>query len=80
MRRIILKCVMRVTRHDVINASGSLQVSAGLKSGSEAAIYKMHSIFEADEKNALLLLDVSNHLMQRTEQLRNRVLEYSVPP
>ena len=80
MRRIILKCVMRVTRHDVINASGSLQVCAGLKSGSEAAIYKMHSIFEADEKNALLLLDVANHLMQRTEQLRNRVLEYSVPP
>jgi len=37
--RIIGKCVMKVTKPDVIDASGSLQVCAGHKSGSEAAIH-----------------------------------------
>ena len=38
LRRIIGKCVTKVTKPDVIDASGSLQVCAGHKSGSEAAI------------------------------------------
>ena len=45
IRRVIGKCVMKVTKQDVIEASGSLQVCAGLKSGSEAAVHAMHSIF-----------------------------------
>ena len=44
MQRIMRKCVyMYVTKPDVINASGSLQVCAGHKSGSEAAIHAMRS-------------------------------------
>ena len=39
LRRIIGKWVMKVTKPDVIDASGSLQVCAGHKSGSEAAIH-----------------------------------------
>ena len=42
------KCVMHVTKSDVIDASGSLQVCAGHKSGSEAAIHTKRSIFDAD--------------------------------
>ena len=42
IRRIIGKCVTRVTKQDVIDASGSLQVCAGHKCGSEAAIHAMH--------------------------------------
>ena len=58
--RIMGKCVMHVTKPDVIDASGSLQVCAGHKSGSEAAIHAMHNIFEADEMDAVLLIDSSN--------------------
>ena len=54
------KCVMRVTKPDVIDASGSLQVCAGHKSGSEAAIHAMCNIFEAGEKDAVLLIAASN--------------------
>ena len=49
IRRIVGKCVMKVIKPDVIDASGLLQVCAGLKSGCEAAVHAMHSIFEADE-------------------------------
>ena len=36
IRRIIGKCVTRVAKQDVINASGAMQVCAGQKSGGEA--------------------------------------------
>ena len=45
---------------DVINASGSLQVCAGRKTETEAAIHAMCSIFDADETDAVLLIDASN--------------------
>ena len=51
---------MHVTKPDVIDASGSLQVCAGHKSGSEAAIHAMSSICDADETDAVLLIDASN--------------------
>ena len=60
VRRVIGKCVTKVTKQDVIEASGSLQVCAGQKSGSEAAIHAMHDIFEADNTDAVLLIDASN--------------------
>ena len=41
IQRIIGKCVMHVTKPDVIDASGSVQVCAGHQSGSEAAIHGM---------------------------------------
>ena len=57
IRRIIGKCVTKVTKQDIVDACGSLQVCAGLTSGGEAAI---HSIFEADDTDAVLLIDASN--------------------
>ena len=58
--RIMGKCVMSVTKQDVINACGSLQVCAGHKSGSEAAVHAMRSIFNAEDTDAILLIDASN--------------------
>ena len=60
IRRIMGKCVMLVTKPDVIDASGSLQVCAGHKSGSEASIHAVRSIFDANETDVILLIDVSN--------------------
>ena len=47
---------MHVTKPDVIDASCSLQVCAGHKSGSEAAVHAMRSTFDADETDAVLLI------------------------
>ena len=43
IRRIIGKCVMNIVKKDVVEASGSLQLCAGQKSGSEAAIHAMYN-------------------------------------
>ena len=60
IRRIIGKCITRVAKQDVINASGAMQVCTGQKSGGEAAIHAMRNISEADETDAALLVDASN--------------------
>ena len=59
IRRIIGKYVTKVTKQDIIEASCSLQVCAGSKSGSEAAIHAMHNVFEADNTDAVLPIDAS---------------------
>ena len=77
IRRIMGKCVMHVTKPDVIDTSGSLHVCAGHKSGSEAAIHAMRSIFNADETDAVRLIDASNafNALNRTAALHDiRVL------
>ena len=75
IRRIIGKCVTRVAKQDVINASGAMQVCAGQKSGGEAAIHAMRNIFEADETNAALLVDSSNafNSLNRGQSMVGRV-------
>ena len=58
-------------------ASGSLQVCAGHKSGSEAAIHAMRELFEHDNSDAVLLIDASNafNSLNRAAALHNiRVL------
>ena len=77
IRRIIGKCVMKVVKPDVIDASGSLQVCAGLKSGAEEAIRSMHRIFELVGTDAVLLIDASSafNSLNRAAALHNtRVL------
>ena len=77
LRRIVGKCVMNVAKKDVIEASGSLQLCAGQKSGSEAAVHAMHTLFEADSTDAVLLIDASNafNSLNRAAALHNiRVL------
>ena len=77
MQRIMGKCVMHVTKPEFIDASGSLQVCVGHKSRSEVAIYAIRNIFEADETDAVLLIDASNafNALNRAAALHNiRVL------
>ena len=60
IRRVMAMCVIQVTKRYVIDASSSLHACAGYKSGSEAAMHAMRSIFEAYEADAVLLVDASN--------------------
>lgn len=77
IRRICGKCVMNIVKQDVMEASGSLQLCAGQKSGCEAGIHAMHTIFEAEETDAVLLIDATNafNTLNRATALHNiRVL------
>ena len=72
-RRIIGKCVINFAKKDVIKVRGSLQLCAGQKSGSEAVVHAMHTIFEADDTDAVLLIDTSNafNVLNRAAAFRN---------
>ena len=60
IRRIMAKCVTKVTKEEVLEASGSLQLCAGPKSASEASIHALHNLFEAVDTDAVLLIDATN--------------------
>ena len=60
IRRIIAKCVVQIAKPEIIQATGSMQVCAGQKSGSEAAIHAMSEIFHGEDTDAVLLIDASN--------------------
>ena len=51
---------MYVIKGDVIKSAGSLQLCAGYKAGSEAAVHAMNKLFEEKETDAVLLVDASN--------------------
>ena len=59
-RRIIAKAVLSITRDDLQDATGSLQVCAGQIAGMEAAIHAMQSAFQNNDTEAILLVDASN--------------------
>ena len=73
VRRVVSKCVMKVVKPEVMEASGSLQLCAGQTSGTEAAIHAMRNIFDADETDAILLIDASNafNSLNRAAALHN---------
>ena len=73
IRGVIGKCIMKVTKEDVLDASGSLQVCAGLRRVSEAASHAVHSRFEEEEAGAVLPIDVSNDFdaLNRAATLHN---------
>ena len=59
LRLIAGKVVVAVVRWDVITSVGSLQVCAGHKAGCEATVHAMHTIFEEERTEAVLLIDAS---------------------
>ena len=71
--RVVSKCVMKVVKSDVMEASGSPQLCAGQTSGTEAAIHAMRNIFDADGTDAILLIDASNafNSLNRAAALHN---------
>ena len=54
------KTINWILREDIQEAVGSLQTAAGLKTGTEAAIYAMNTIFEDPATEGFILADGSN--------------------
>ncbi len=59
-RRIITKATLAVTKIDIQDAVGSIQLCAGQISGTEAAVHAVQSLFQQDETEAILLVDATN--------------------
>ena len=78
LRRLMGKCVMHVTKPDVIDASASLQVCARHKSGSEAAIHAMRGIFDVDETDGVGLMMTQPGVVpaRRHDMVRGTIREW----
>ena len=61
----------KVVKQDILESSDSLQVCAGHKSGSEAAVHAR--LFQHEETDAVLLVDASNafNSLNRAAALHN---------
>ena len=60
VRRTISKAVLFVTKSDVLEGAGSLQIWAEYETGCEAAIHSMCRIFHDATTEAVLLVDANN--------------------
>ena len=60
LRRIIGKAVMEVTKDDVRESVGNLQVCVGQQAGCEAAVHAIREIYQTPECEAVLMVDASN--------------------
>ena len=72
-RRIIAKAILSVTRQDVQDVAGSIQLCAGQISGIEAAVHATQDIFQNDATEAIILVDASNafNALNRQTALHN---------
>ena len=72
-RRIMAKCVIQITKSDILDVTGSLRVSASQKYGSQSAIHAINSMFSADQTHNVLLIDVTNalNMLHRATALHN---------
>ena len=73
MRCIIAKAVLTVTRSDIMEAVGPLQLCAGQSAGLEATSHAVRSWFEDDNTEVILLIDASNafNVLNRHSSLLN---------
>ena len=60
IRRILGKAILSVVADDVTSAAGPLQLCCGQDAGCEAAVHAMRTVFEADDTDAILLVDAAN--------------------
>lgn len=79
-RRIVAKAVLFVTKGDIQDAAGSLQLCAGQIAGIEAAVHAMRSIFASVDTEAVLLVDASNAFNSLNRQVALRNARHLCPP
>ena len=79
LRRIAGKIVMSITKEDVVRASSKAQM-CGRKAGSEAAIHAMKEMFEAEQSEAVLLVDAANAFNSVNRQALLHNISISCPP
>ncbi len=79
-RRIIAKAILTITRGDVQDAAGSLQLCAGQLSGIEAAVHAVRTLFQRVDTEAVLLVDTSNAFNSLNRQAALHNIQRLCPP
>ena len=79
LRRIAGKAVMQVTKEEVQEAVGALQLCAGHPTGVEAAIHAMRNFFNNEKSDGILLIDADNAFNRINRQAALWNVQYTCP-
>ena len=79
-RCIIAKAILTITRGDIQEAAGSLQLCAGQLSGIEAAVHAVRTLFQRAETEAVLLVDANNAFNSLNRQTALHNIRRLCPP
>ena len=79
LRRIVGKTLVWALNDDIQEAGGPLQVSTGLKGGSEAAIHAMKDIFLKESSDAVILVDAKNAFNKLNRKVALHNIGYLFP-
>ena len=79
-RRIIAKAILFITRGDIQDTAGSIQLCAGQCAGAEAVIHAMRESFAKDNTEAVLLVDASNAFNSLNRQTALHNIRLLCPP
>ena len=79
-RRIIAKAVLFVTKPDIQDASGCLQMCGGQIAGIEAAVHAVRTAFKQDDCEGVLLVDATNAFNSLNRQTAMLNIQQLCPP
>ena len=79
IRRILGKAIMSVVADDVRSAAGPLQLCCGQDAGCEAAVHAMRTVFEAEDTDAILLVDAPNAFNNLNRLVALHNIQYLCP-
>ena len=79
LRRIVGKTIAWALSEDIQEAAGSLQVSTGLKGGSEAAIHAMKDLYEREYTDVVILVDAENAFNKLNRKVALHNIQYLCP-
>ena len=79
LRRIVGKTIAWALSEDIQEAAGSLQISTGLKGGSEAAIHAMKDLYEREYTDAVILVDAENACNKLNRKVALHNIQYLCP-
>ena len=80
LRRIVGKTISWSLSEDIQTAAGPLQVSTGLKGGSEAAIHAMKSVFDNEATDGVILVDAENAFNKLNRMVALHNIQFLCPP
>ena len=79
LRRLMAKTILRIAQADIQCAVGSLQLCAGQEAACEAGIHAIRNIFNDEDTEAVLLVDVTNAFNALNHQVALRNIRILCP-
>lgn len=74
------KVILSVTRADIQDVAGTLQLCAGQAAGAEAVVHAMRESFLKDDTEAILLVDATNAFNSLNRQAALHNIRHLCPP